>query len=71
MLSNKLTIKSQIVQFLTGKPQATLKEIYLGLNADGITKHNIRAVLNINVKKDQTFERISKATYKLKEVRLI
>ena len=62
-----MTIKSQIVEFLTGKPKATLKEIYLGLEADGIVKHNIRAVLNVNVKKNLLFERIGKGEYKLRD----
>ena len=45
-----MSIKQRLVEFLTQKPQATIKEIYLGLKADGIIKNNIRAVLNVNVK---------------------
>ena len=64
-----MTFRQNITNFLKDKESASLQDIYKGLNADGIAKHNIRAVLNISVKNNGDFKRINKGVYKLnKEV---
>lgn len=62
-----MTVKQRIKDFLENKDSATLQEIYIGLSADGIIKNNIRSILNISVKHNGIFERISRGAYKLKQ----
>ena len=60
-----MTIKEEIINFMIDKPQATLEEIYPNIES----KHSVvRGIINTEIKKGQTFERISRKTYKLKEI---
>lgn len=56
--------KEQIIEILKGKESVPLKEIYLNLS--NIKKESIRAIINADIKKGITFERLKKGEYKLK-----
>jgi hypothetical protein len=58
---NKL--REAIKQVLEEKKKATLKELYASINSN---PSNIRAVLNLSIKKGKTFNRVARGTYELK-----
>lgn len=60
-----MTVKEEINNLFLEGEELSLKNIYLALG--GIKKENIRAVLNAEIKKGLTFERVGKGKYKLKE----
>jgi uncharacterized protein (DUF433 family) len=59
------TLKEQIIEFMKEKESVSLKEIYQ--NFPDIKKESIRAIINLAIKKTETFERIEKGKYKLKK----
>ena len=60
-----MTLKQKLIDFSKGKEKITLKEYFSAFQ--DLNKNSIMAVLNSEIKKGTTFERISKATYKLKD----
>ena len=57
-------MKTRLIEILKNK-ELTLQEIYTAM--PDIKQSNIRAILNLGVKKGILFERVSKGKYKLKE----
>ena len=59
-----MTQKQQIVEFMKGKESVKLADLYC---LAGLSHAAIRGILNSEINKGRTFERIRKSTYKLKE----
>jgi len=58
-----VSIKNRIIDFMKDKEKVHLKEIYNFLE---LKPTIIRSVINIEVKKQRTFERLGKGYYKIK-----
>lgn len=56
--------REKIAEFMKGKDKVNLKDIYSAF--PDIKKEVIRGTINAEIKKELTFERISKCFYKLK-----
>ena len=57
-------LKEKIIEFIKGKEEVSLKDIYSNLSE--VKKESVRAIINADIKKGITFERIGKGKYKLK-----
>lgn len=60
-----MTQQEVLVDYLTYNKQASIKQI---VSDTGICSNSVRAILNVGVK-NNVFERVSVANYKLKEVK--
>jgi predicted transcriptional regulator of viral defense system len=56
--------KETIIEFMKGKEKVSLKDLYC---IAGLKQASIRAIINKEVSKGLTFERLGKGNYKLKD----